>query len=138
MQRERTLLDWPLLVGLCAVTIDLMIGRPHVQQAPPPAPPVETVRVPAAAPPDPDAELREQYHRELAMAFDDAALPIEAFDALRRARSLDVVLDGGARSDELTARMRIVAPRAVVVYLAVGDATGAELARHTAEFAGAP
>src|SRR5262245_31369307 len=104
MLRERTVLDWPLLVGLCAVTLDLMIGMPRVQQAPPPPPPdhawVEDLRAAETTTPDPNAELRVEYERDLAIAFDNKAEPLDAFAALRRARSLDLVLDGGTRGDE--------------------------------------
>jgi hypothetical protein len=78
-----------------------------------------------------------QYAALRAIAFDPGAPPIDAFEALRRARTLDVAL-GDAFGDELTARMRIVAPVAARAYRAGGDKVGMQLAAHTAAMAGAP
>lgn len=82
------------------------------------------------------AELYEHLAASLAIALDDDADPIAAFEALARARSTDQAL-GGALADHLTRRMRVVAPRAAARYGATGDRAGAELAAHTAELAGA-
>lgn len=172
MLRERSLLDWPLLVGLLAVTVDLMIGMPAQPQAAPPlapeAAPVESeyerlmdqiavilqradsrYRAGDAAgaaelvrglTPNGEyatlAELYEHLALELAVVRDPAADPRAAFEALVRARSLDMAL-GGALADDLTARARDLAPRAAEAYDAAADRRGAGLARHTAELAGA-
>lgn len=138
MQRERAFLDWPLLVGLCAVTLDLMIAVPTV---PPPAPAVVEVTSPAPVVPVRDTteerQLHEELSRALAIAFDADSAPIDAFEAMRRARTLDVAL-GTGMDESLTHYMRWLAPRAARAYAELGDVEGAQLARHTAEMVGAP
>ncbi len=144
MQRERPPLDWPLLVALGVVTLDLMIKVPTVQA--PPADAVVEVMSPASAAVDapPVASEQERVEDELAAEFqrvriiglDPSTAPIAAFEALARARTLAVVLelrDDGA----LVARMRVVAPEAVAAYRLAGDANGAETAQRTAEMVGA-
>jgi hypothetical protein len=55
--------------------------------------------------------------------------------AVREAWKLDTVL-GGAHTDELQARLRVVAPKAALAYMARKDYVNAELALHTAEVLG--
>jgi len=136
MQRERAFLDWPLLVGLCAVTLDLMIAIPSV---PRPAPAVlEEARPPAPGDTERvEDELAAEFRRVRIIGLDPSTAPMTAFEALSRARTLAVVLelpDDGA----LIARMRLVAPEAAAAYRDAGDAEHAELAQHTAEMVGAP
>ena len=138
MQRERTPLDWALLVGLCAVTVDLWIGMPaQPQAAPPPPPVVAPVEVVVVDTTPPDAELLIELQRSLAVAFDASSSPIDAFEAMGRARTLDVVL-GTGMDHTLTHYMRRLAPLAAQAYGEAGDAQGRQLATHTAELVGAP
>jgi hypothetical protein len=139
MQRERSPLDWPLLVALCAVTVDLMIGMPaQPQVAPPaPAPVVAPAELDPTVPTDPGLELRAELDRNLAIAFDPSSPAIDVFEALRRARTLDLVLGTGMDA-KLTARMRVIAPIAAAEFRAESDRFGEDLARQTADMAGAP
>ena len=136
MLRERAPVRWLGLGFLLGITIGL---APRASAPPPPPAKVHRCGlVPAPTPaPDPDAELRAQYAAMRAIAFDPASTPIEAFEALRVARTLDMALAAGA-GDELTIRMRRIGPLAARAYAVAGDKVGAELAVHTAAMAGAP
>lgn len=136
MLRERTFLDWPLLVGLLAVTVDLMIGMPaQPQRADEPmvvvAPPAEEITDSMRV----EDQLGDDYRRMRAIALDPATPPIDAFEAVSRARTLAVVLelpDDGV----LLARTRVTAPAAAAAYRAAGDLDRAAVAETTAEMAG--
>jgi hypothetical protein len=79
--------------------------------------------------------LHEQYAQlaaARAIALDPKSTAIDAFEALRRARTLDMAL-GGALADEQTRWMQTIAPRAARMYDDARDREGAALARHTAQ-----
>jgi hypothetical protein len=136
MFRERASFDWLGLALLFGITVALSPARPQPRAITEP----EYRCREAVAPPRPEArasELDEQLAAARAIAFDFTAPPIDGFEALRRARTLDIAL-GGNFSVQLTERMRDVAPAAARAYRAAGDKEGAQLAEHTAAIVGAP
>ena len=136
MLRERPWMDWPLLVGLCAVTLDLAIAIPTVTPPPPAA--VVEVMSPAERELSDSEQVEDALHRayreSCAVGLDPSTPVIQAFEALTEARKLDMVLEFD-RSAALDARMRVVAPLAADAYRLAGDREGARLAELTADMA---
>jgi len=135
MQPERPCLDWPLLVVLCAVTLDFAIAIPTV-----PEPPAEAVVAVMSQRPERqlsdfekvEDSLYRAWRESSALGLDASTPPIPAFEALTEARKLDLVL-GINRPDALDARMRIVAPLAADAYRLAGDRERARFAELTAD-----
>jgi hypothetical protein len=81
------------------------------------------------------AELYIQFSHAWDIAMMPAARTIDAFEALREARKLDVVL-GGVYAGELDATLVRIAPRAAISYAASHRVDEAELAVSVAESLG--
>jgi hypothetical protein len=83
-------------------------------------------------------ELAPQYARlarAWAIGMDPTARPSDALLALREAYKLDLVL-GGAFGDQIIAREKVVAPRAVDESIANGDREAAAAAQHVVDTLG--